>query len=152
MPDTFDAIIIGTGFGATVAVSKLRAKNKRVLMLERGLWYFTPETLPASYIQKTKQPVQYWPRPDHRDGLIDLLAMAKTNLEPSWLQSITHWAHHALSSDVERQPLYRYNVFPEVDILTASGVGGGSLIYSNVSIEPYNDGTAYPVMENWPEP
>src|SRR5207244_3910978 len=47
---------------------------------------------------------------------------------------------------------YRYNSFPQIDILTASGVGGGSLIYSNVSIEPHQDPATgkYPVMEGWP--
>src|SRR5437867_1027304 len=123
MPQDFDAIIIGTGFGATVAVSSLRAKKKSVLMLERGLWYFTPERPIPPYIQNTKQPVQYWPRPDHRDGLLDLLAMARTNLEPHWLRKPVNWIHRLFSQELERQPLYRYNIFPEVDILTASGVG-----------------------------
>jgi choline dehydrogenase-like flavoprotein len=40
-----DVIIIGTGFGASVAVTKLLEKkpNATILMLERGLWWFTPE-------------------------------------------------------------------------------------------------------------
>src|ERR1051326_3649563 len=48
------------------------------------------------------------------------------------------------------QPLYRYNVFDEIDIVTASGVGGGSLIYSNVSIRPFFENGAAEGMENWP--
>ena len=56
MADNFDAIIIGTGFGATVALSALRGKGKRVLMLERGLWFFTPERPVPSYITKTNAP------------------------------------------------------------------------------------------------
>ncbi len=152
MPDNFDAIVIGTGFGATVAVTALRAKGKRVLMLERGLWFFTPERPIPPYVQNTKQPVQYWPRPDHRDGLTDLFAMARTNLEPHWLRRLANWVHRLFSHEIERQPLYRYNIFPQIDIVTASGVGGGSLIYSNVSIEPYYDGSRYPVMERWPDP
>ncbi len=159
MPENFDAIVIGTGFGATVAVAALRAKGKRVLMLERGLWFFTPERPLPDYIAKTSQgdnpgqPLQYWPRPNHRDGLIDLLAVARTNLEPPWLRKVGNWFHRLISKEIERQPLYRYNIFPQIDVLTASGVGGGSLVYSNVSIEPYSDGTGhYPVMERWPEP
>lgn len=152
MPDTFDAIVIGTGFGATVATSALRAKKKRVLMLERGLWYFTPERPVPPYVQNTKQPMEFWPRPDHRDGLLDLAAMARTNLAPHWWPKLKNWVHRLFSHELERQPLYRYNIFPEVDILTASGVGGGSLIYSNVSLEPYYDGASYSVMENWPAP
>src|SRR5690348_2519717 len=121
-------------------------------MLERGLWFFTPERPIPPYITKTNQPLQYWPRPDHRDGLIDLFAMACTNLEPNWLRKVSNWVHRLLSRELQRQPLYRYNIFPQIDVLTASGVGGGSLIYSNVSIEPYYDGSRYPVMERWPDP
>src|SRR5437588_116738 len=91
-----DVIVIGTGFGASVAVTKLLEKvpHTTIHMLERGLWWFTPE------------------RP---------------------------------------QPLYRYNLFKDIDIVTASGVGGGSLIYANVSIEPRKDGAGnYPVMADWP--
>ncbi len=158
MPDNFDAIVIGTGFGATVAVTKLRAKGKRVLMLERGLWFLTPERPLPPYLAKAsqgdnpEQPIQYWPRPDHRDGLIDLLAMARTNLEPQWLRKLANWTERLVSKELERQPLFHYNVFPQIDIVNAGGVGGGSLVYSNVSIEPYNDGSRYPVMERWPEP
>ena len=70
----FDAIAIGTGFGATVAAGALRAKNKRVLMLEHGLWSLTTERPVPPYIANTQQPTQYWPRPDHRDGRIDRCA------------------------------------------------------------------------------
>ena len=42
----FDAIVIGTGFGGTVAAAALHAAGKtNVLMLERGTWWVTPETL-----------------------------------------------------------------------------------------------------------
>jgi hypothetical protein len=51
------------------------------------------------------------------------------------------------------RPLYRYNTFGEADVISASGVGGGSLIYSNVTIEPFFDTTnkQYPAMASWPE-
>jgi len=50
------------------------------------------------------------------------------------------------------QPLYKYYVFDEADVVAASGVGGGSLIYSNVTLEPFFDPATnkYPVMEGWP--
>ena len=40
-----DVIVIGTGFGAAVAVTTLLEKrpNATIHMLERGLWWFTPE-------------------------------------------------------------------------------------------------------------
>ena len=42
MAMNFDAIIIGTGFGGTIAATRLAAKGKKVLMLERGTWWVTP--------------------------------------------------------------------------------------------------------------
>jgi cholesterol oxidase len=122
----YDAIVIGTGFGATVAVSKLASSGKRVLILERGTWWTTPEDLgkppdpPPPDLRKwaaeNHHPVQYWPRPDHTQGLLDLFA------------SIRH--------DGNRDGLYVYSQFDEVNILSASGVGGGSLIYSNATMRP----------------
>ncbi|MGI8918157.1 MAG: hypothetical protein ACR2H6_06100 [Pyrinomonadaceae bacterium] len=44
MPMNFEAIVIGTGFGGTIAAMKLAAKGK-VLMLERGTWWVTPAKL-----------------------------------------------------------------------------------------------------------
>jgi len=127
----YDAIIVGTGFGATVAVSKLVEKGKKVLMLERGTWWQTPEKLgkpPAAKAgdppplpewakqQDPPHPVQYWPRPDHTAGLLDLFA------------SIRHAGN--------RDGLYQYSQFDQCDVLSASGVGGGSLIYSNATLQP----------------
>lgn len=125
----YDAIIIGSGFGATVAVSKLVENGKKVLVLERGTWWVTPEKLgqpPAAkpddppklpeWAKQAGQPVQYWPRPDNTEGLLDLFA------------SVRH-RHN-------RDGLYQYSRFKHADVLSASGVGGGSLIYSNATLQP----------------
>src|SRR5215210_4357019 len=128
MPFNFDAIVIGTGFGGTVDATRLSAKGKKVLMLERGTWWVTPAKIgkaPASAFkkipewakeQKPVHPVQYWTRPDNRQGLLDFFA--------------------AIRSGVNKDGLYQYSMFKQADILTASGVGGGSLIYSNVTLRP----------------
>lgn len=128
MPFNFDAIVIGTGFGGTVAATRLAAKGKKVLMLERGTWWITPAKIgkaPQSALKKIpdwakeqtpKHPVQYWTRPNHRQGLLDFFA--------------------AVRSGVNKDGLYQYSMFKQADILTASGVGGGSLIYSNVTVRP----------------
>ncbi|HJR08130.1 MAG TPA: GMC oxidoreductase [Pyrinomonadaceae bacterium] len=124
----FDAIVIGTGFGGTVAATRLAAKGKKVLMLERGTWWVSPAKIgkappsPTPSIpvwakdQTPKQPVQYWARPDNKDGLLDFFA--------------------AVRSPFNKDGLYQYSMFKQADILTASGVGGGSLIYSNVTVRP----------------
>ena len=127
----FDAIVVGSGFGGTVAATLLAAKRKRVLMLERGTWWISPETLgkpPApppgrkpmpAWLKDQDQPVQYWPRPDHTEGLLDLFASVHGHANPDGL--------------------YRVSIFDQAAIITASAVGGGSMIYSNVTIAPPAD-------------
>lgn len=127
----YDAIVIGTGFGGTVAATRLAAKGKKVLILERGTWWVTPSKIgkappsPRKPIpvwakeQDPPQPVQYWTRPNHREGLLDFFA--------------------AIRSGINKDGLYQYSMFKQADILTASGVGGGSLIYSNVTLRPLPD-------------
>src|SRR3982751_2906906 len=154
-----DVIVIGTGFGASVAVTKLLDKtpNATIHRLERGLWVFTPEPpLPPYFDQfkndPKKQPIQYWPRPNHSRGMVDLLAVVQTN-NPI-IEGVRHFfegINTFFTGKKRPQPLYRYNLFKDIDIVTASGVGGGSLIYANVSIKPREDGSGnYPVMANWP--
>lgn len=131
----FDAIVIGTGFGGTIAAAALHAAGKKnVLVLERGTWWITPEALgkPPAPAQPPKpsipefaaaqhppETVQYWPRPDHKRGIADLFAAMRTT--------------------VNKKGLYQYSIYKQVDILTASGVGGGSLIYSNVNLRPKDE-------------
>lgn len=128
----YDVIIVGTGFGATIAASRLARLKKKVLMLERGTWWITPEKLGkppaappppkkakmpiADWAKERNQTVQYWPRPEHKEGLLDLFA------------SIRH--------DANPRGLYNYRMFDQAHVLSASGVGGGSLIYSNVTLRP----------------
>jgi cholesterol oxidase len=124
----FDAIVIGSGFGGSVAASELAARKRKVLILERGTWWISPEKLgkpPAlapgkqrmpDWLAAQHEPVQYWPRPDHKEGLLDVLASVRTRLNPDGL--------------------YKFSNFEEATTLTASAVGGGSMIYSGVTIEP----------------
>jgi len=116
----FDAIVIGTGFGGTIAAVQLAAKGKAVLLLERGTFWRSPDPIGLNvgdpfgdWAKQNNMPVQYWPRPDHRKGLTDFAAAVR---------------------NLHKFGLYQYSVFNQADILSASGVGGGSLIYSNVSI------------------
>lgn len=154
----YDVIIIGSGFGASVAATALAGKNKKILMLERGVWFYTPERPLPDWIQKqnqgdpSNQPIQYWPRPDHSLGLADFLSVVRANATLGWLQRVWNKATSLFTTRPEPQPLYRYNMFPEIHIVTASGVGGGSLIYSNVTLAPFFDGQRYPVMQDWPLP
>jgi cholesterol oxidase len=151
----FDVLIIGSGFGATVLALDQAAKGKTIMILERGVWWLTPELsvenpmAPFLKSHAASQPVQYWPRPDHRRGLVDFMAMVKANGVLGGLQDFANGVADFFTGKKRPQPLYRYNTFPEADIVTASGVGGGSLIYSNVTLEPFFDAGGYPVMNGW---
>src|SRR6266704_284872 len=154
----FDVIIIGSGFGATVLALDQTAKGKSVLILERGVWWSTPELTaenplnPYFKAHPDDQPLQYWPRPDHRRGLLDFLAIVKANSILGDLQDFANAVADFFTGQARPRPLYQYYVFDEADVVAASGVGGGSLIYSNVTLEPFFDPATnkYPVMEGWP--
>src|SRR2546427_18379 len=89
----YDAIVIGTGFGGTVAATRLAAKGKKVLLLERGTFWVTPAKLgkppnSPNFLQwatNNKMPVQYWPRPDHRKGLTDFVAALRNSFNKDGL-------------------------------------------------------------------
>jgi cholesterol oxidase len=156
----FDVMIIGSGFGATVLAIDQAAKGKRVLILERGVWWLTPELSaenpmpPFLKANPVSQPVQYWPRPDHRRGLTDFLSVVKAHGVLGNLQDFASAVANFFTGQIRPRPLYHYHAFDEADVMTASGVGGGSLIYSNVTLEPYLDPATkqYPVMNAWPGP
>jgi cholesterol oxidase len=122
----YDAIVIGTGFGATVAATRLAEMGKKLLILERGTWWISPEELnhnsgktapPISeWITENGHPVQYFPRPDHKKGILDFYATIRRRRN--------------------KGGLYNFSKFKQAYVLTASGVGGGSLIYSNVNSKP----------------
>ena len=122
----YDAIVVGTGFGATIAATRLVEKGKKVLILERGTWWITPEKLSqkpdgnskplSEWIRENQHPVQYFPRPDHKKGILDFYATIRRRRN--------------------KGGLYNFSKFKQAYVLTASGVGGGSLIYSNVNSIP----------------
>jgi cholesterol oxidase len=122
----YDAIVVGSGFGGSVAATTLARAGRRVLILERGTWWVSPEELGsppsppsaaarlAEWLKGEGEPVQYWPRPDHKDGLLYLFA--------------------ANYGKRNRDGLYKISSFDEATVVTASAVGGGSMIYSNVNL------------------
>jgi cholesterol oxidase len=125
----YDAIVVGSGFGGTVAATTLVGAGRRVLILERGTWWVSPEELgspPAlapgrarlvDWLKQEGEPVQYWPRPDHKDGLLYLFAANRSKRNPDGL--------------------YKISSFDEATVVTASAVGGGSMIYSNVNLRAH---------------
>src|SRR5262245_45510582 len=121
--ETYEAVVIGTGFGGAIATIALSAHGKKTLVIERGTFWITPETLGApltpsnalaDWARQKNMRVQFWSRPDHALGLLDLF----------------HNRYHTGNP----YGLHNYRMFRQAHIMTASGVGGGSLIYSNVNM------------------
>ena len=138
--ERYEAVVIGSGFGGTIAALTLSNKyekednnkeeklRRRVCVLERGQWWVSHEmpygangTIDNSqtlrgYLIKNDMPYGKWAYPDDTKGLLNLFGNSKqiNNLKG----------------------IYDYTGMRNVNIITASGVGGGSLVYNNVIAEP----------------
>lgn len=102
---SFDAIVIGSGFGGAVAACRLAERGCSVLVLERGRRWGRAD----------------FPRPGEKDA-------------PWWF-------------DQQRTGIYERRCFPQMQVIVAAGVGGGSLVYTNVQKMPPAD-----VFRAWPAP
>lgn len=99
MADSFDLIVIGSGFGGAISAARLAAKGYKVLVLERGRRW-TPETFPR--------------RPND-----------------AWL-----WDHR---NPATCHGWFDFRVFPGMSVVQGAGVGGGSLVYANISVDAKPD-------------
>lgn len=109
---TFDFVIIGSGFGGSVSAMRLTEKGYRVLVLERGK-RFRDDELP-----KTN-----W---DLRNYL--------------WLPALRCFG------------IMQFSLLKDVLVLHGDGVGGGSLMYANVLMEPaeeYFDQPGWRDVTDW---
>jgi choline dehydrogenase-like flavoprotein len=144
LPDSkYEAVVIGSGFGGTITSLtlakkyKTEGKGQKVCILERGQWWVSHE-MPVNasgttdgkptireYLEKNDIPYSTWAYPDDLKGLF----MVFGNSRPV----------------NRRKGLYDYRTMKNVNIIAASGVGGGSLVYTNVTEAPEKS-----VYENWP--
>ncbi len=102
---TFDAVVIGSGFGGAVVACRLAECGRSVLVLERGRRWGRTD----------------FPRPNQKDA-------------PWWF-------------DRAKTGIYERRRFPQMQVIVAAGVGGGSLVYTNVQKVPPPE-----VFGDWPEP
>ena len=146
-----DLVVIGTGFGGTmtaltIAYTMEKSMQKsgraapgaplpRILMLERGTWWTTPmETIQdkkvaaRDFLLWKKQPTQEWSSLGDARGMLDLLRRCR--LSDSRPQGLYDFA------PVGQRGWLLFSRNDGVSVLRASGVGGGSLIYSKISIRP----------------
>jgi cholesterol oxidase len=99
MAHSFDAVIIGSGFGGGVTACRLAQAGWRVCVLERG----------------------------RRFGREDFIS------EPEEAPTLL-W-HHLLNPD----GIFDLRLFKDIAVVTAAGVGGGSLVYANVQLRAHSD-------------
>src|SRR5919199_5319315 len=147
----YPIVVIGTGFGGTMTALSLarelkkrnqqepdETKKKKILMLERGTWWTTPvgtvqdkEVRTYDFLaNKNNQPVQYWASQNTFKGVIDIATRCfRSGRNKDGLYDLTAlgWKWWPLS-------LFRRG--DVVSILRANGVGGGSPVYSNITIRP----------------
>ena len=140
----YTAVVIGSGFGGTMTALPLarafsaRGKGESLLMLERGTWWTTPVGTVQDKEIKTytflkdehKQPVQFWSSAEHFRGFVDIFTrcVRRKNNEDG-LYELTNFGKRGLFGLGLSQN-------DGVTILRACGVGGGSLVYANVTIQP----------------
>lgn len=150
------AVIIGTGFGGTMTgiplaqAFKDRNKGEDILMLERGTWWTTPhstvqdkEVHAADFLKEKKQPVQYWSSNNGFRGFIDIFSRCFRRTKD---ENIFTKLFKSLRNE---DGLFDFTIMGTrgflglfgkksdgVTVIRASGVGGGSLVYSNITIQP----------------
>jgi choline dehydrogenase-like flavoprotein len=138
----YAAVVVGTGFGGTLPALTLarafhkRGRGEKVLMLERGTWWTTPvptvqdrgvETY--SFLKEThEQPVQFWSSADSFRGFID--AVTRCFRRPGNEDGLYDATNFGVKG------LLGLSRNDGVTIVRACGVGGGSLVYSNITIQP----------------
>lgn len=111
-PFEFDWLIVGSGFGGSVAAHRLTQKGYRVGVLECG---------------------RRWEDDDFASSL--------------WNLRRSLWAPR-----LGLRGTLRISMFKDITVLTGSGVGGGSLVYSNVLYRPpddFFDDPAWAGLEDW---
>jgi cholesterol oxidase len=107
----YDVVVIGSGFGGSVAALRLTEKGYRVAVLEAG--------------RRFDDPASESPRQRHR-------ALPKT----SWRARDYLWAPGLRLFGIQRIHLLRGEKGARVLVLAGAGVGGGSLVYANTLYEP----------------
>ena len=139
----YTVVVIGTGFGGSMTALPIgraiadRKKGEKILMLERGTWWTTSvgtvkdkEVKTYDFLLQKQQPVQFWSTPNNFRGFIDLFTRCfRRKKNEDGLYDITIFGRRGILGFFGRES-------DGVNVIRASGVGGGSLVYSNITIRP----------------
>jgi choline dehydrogenase-like flavoprotein len=137
----YAVVVVGSGFGGTLSALTLarefqkRNRGEKVLVLERGTWWTTPvgtvqdrEVETYQFLRGRGQPAQYWASAENFRGFVDLYTRCfRRKRNEDGLYDLTVFGKVGLFGVAKSDG---------VNIMHASGVGGGSLVYSNITIAP----------------
>jgi choline dehydrogenase-like flavoprotein len=152
----YNTVIIGSGFGGSMTALpladayKTRAAGESILILERGTWWTTPistvqdkEIHTAEFLEEQKQPVQFWSSQNHFRGFIDIFTrcLRRTRNENIFTRLFKRFRNEDGLFEITRFGTRGFlGLFggksDGITVIRASGVGGGSLVYSNITIQP----------------
>ena len=162
----YKVVVIGSGFGGAMTALPLADKFKeraekraaegkpeieeKVLILERGTWWTTPvsvvqdkEVRTAERLKEKGQPVQFWSSQNHFRGFIDIFTRCfrRTKDVNIFTRLFKRFRNEDGLLDLTRFGTRGFlGLFggksDGISVIRASGVGGGSLIYSNITIQP----------------
>ena len=110
-----DAVVVGSGFGGAVAAARLSEAGLRVLLLERGPWWRA-----------------------NGNGTPDSRRIPRGPLGVRKMLRGVRWGRgrRGRCFVLNRDGLLEIHVFDAIQAVTASGIGGGSLIYGDVQSKP----------------
>ena len=135
VPTDYDSVVIGSGFGGTVVslaiakMYKMKNENNRVCMLERGQWWISheiPDSNPLrTFLVKNNMPFSTWAYPNDFKGMLAAIGNSR------FVNKV--------------QGVYDFKQLRNVYVIAGSGVGGGSLVYFNITEKPERA-----VYQGWP--
>jgi choline dehydrogenase-like flavoprotein len=139
----YTVVVIGSGFGGTMTALPLaktfkdRGRGETILMLERGTWWTTPvstvqdkEVKTRDFLVRKRQPVQLWSSRNDFRGFLDIFTRClRRKGNEDGLYDLTRLGKPGVLGVFGGEN-------DGVTIVRANGVGGGSLVYSNITIRP----------------
>lgn len=109
----YPAIVIGSGFGGAVAALRLGQAGVDTLLLERG---------------------REWPIPSATDIVIG--NQDHPNNRMFWMRAVSDWPATPPTPMVPAPGVMEVANEPNLDIACAAAVGGGSIVYTGVTLAP----------------
>ncbi|WP_081789293.1 GMC oxidoreductase [Kutzneria albida] len=106
------AIVVGSGFGGSVAALRLGQAGVDVLLLERG---------------------KLWPHDDHAQVFGSESSIDRRML---WFQLLANYPGLPAVPMIPYPGVMQVDVQPGITVLAASCVGGGSVVYTGVTLQP----------------